>query len=256
MRAVAVRPGWYSDPLGAAELRWFDGSAWTWHVATAGRAWTAPYGRVVAAPPRDEPAGGALGAPGAAPPAPSVDRSPFDADDLVVARPGQPRGPGAWLDLYDTGGPVGRFVETAPEELMDAVVVRLGANDGAPVLSILHPGRRARARVDGPTGTLGFISRVGRVRANIELHGPGPRPEGPALVVLRPADGSDTWEARANGDQLVARVRAWALGTHSDGSYVEARYTLHLGPAATEELRPLLVAAPVLIDRAVIQSDR
>lgn len=256
MRAVSARPGWYADPLGAAELRWFDGGAWTWHVATAGRAWTAPYGKVAAAPPEDRPAGGALGTPGAAPPAPSVDRSPFDADDLVIARPSQPRGPGAWLELYDTGGPVGRFVETAPEELKDAVIVRLGANDGAPVLSILHPGNRARARVDGPDGVLGFISRVGRVRANVEVHGPGDRPDGEPIAVLRPAEGNETWEARDADDQLVARIRAWALGAYHDGSYVEARYTLHLGPAATKELRPLLVAAPVLIDRAVIQTGR
>jgi hypothetical protein len=256
MRCVVVRPGWYADPLGAAELRWYDGAAWTWQVATAGRAWLAPYGKVVAAPPEDAPVGGGLGAGGAAPPPPRFDRSPFDADDLVVARSGQPRGPGAWLDLYDADGLLGHFVEKAPADLLDAVIVSLGANDGAPLLTILHPGRRARARVDGPDGTLGFLSRIGRVRANIEVHGPGRRPDGPPLAVLRPTDGNATWEARDPSAELVARIRAWVLGAKHDRAYVAARYTLHMGPAATPELRRLLVATPVLIDRAVVQDGR
>ncbi|MBA2281704.1 MAG: DUF2510 domain-containing protein, partial [Acidimicrobiia bacterium] len=33
--------GWYQDPLETAELRWFDGAAWTEHVATGGRSYTA-----------------------------------------------------------------------------------------------------------------------------------------------------------------------------------------------------------------------
>jgi hypothetical protein len=31
----SAAPGWYSDPHGQQALRWFDGSAWTAHVAAA-----------------------------------------------------------------------------------------------------------------------------------------------------------------------------------------------------------------------------
>jgi len=38
MRHVgAVAPGWHPDPSGRWQVRWWDGSAWSAHVATAGR---------------------------------------------------------------------------------------------------------------------------------------------------------------------------------------------------------------------------
>lgn len=38
MRLVgAVAPGWYPDPSGRWQVRWWDGTAWTDRVATAGR---------------------------------------------------------------------------------------------------------------------------------------------------------------------------------------------------------------------------
>src|SRR5215212_4533184 len=110
-----------------------------------------------------------------------VTRSPLELAHLVVARHPQPRGIGARLDVYDDGGALGAFVEATPEELKNASVVRLDDADGNEVLSVLHPGRVARARVDVGGSAVGFVSRVGRVRANLELHGPGRKPEGDAL---------------------------------------------------------------------------
>lgn len=245
--------GWYPDPLGAAELRWFDGTVWTWHVATAGRAWTAPFGDVIAKPPEGHAAGGAIGQAGAAPPPPRGDRDVLAADDLVVGRPAQPRGNGARLDVYDGGGNLGHFTETTPDELNGASVVRLTDTAGAPLLSIVHPGRGARARVDGPAGPLGFVSRVGRVRANLELHGPGRSPDGPALAVLRPLEDSEGWEWRDGDGRPLARLRWWRLTEPSDRSYGEARYTVHVGAEIDAGVRALLLALPVVVDRALVQ---
>jgi hypothetical protein len=249
-----VNGGWYPDPLGAAELRWFDGTTWTWHVATAGRAWVAPFGDVVARPPDGDPAGGTVGQPGAAPPPPRMTRDVLGVDDVVVARPAQPRVSGAWLEAYDGEGALGRFTEETPEELDGASVVRLTDAIGSPVLSIVHPGRGSRSRVDGPGGPAGFVSRVGRVRANLELHGPGRRPEGAAIAVLRPLDDGDGWEWRSDAGVSLARLRWWRLGEPSAESYGEARYTLHVGADIDLTLRMLLLALPVLVDRALVQA--
>ena len=243
---------WYTDPTGAAELRWFDGAAWTVHVSAAGRTWTAPLDGAPDAPaPAVAPlADGATSTTTPPPAAPGAGRSPLAVDRLVVARAAQPRGQGAWLDLYDEVGTLGRAVETTSPELADAVIASVADAAGAPLLSIAHPGTVARARVDGPDGTLGFVARVGRVRANWEVHGPGRAPTGRTLAVLRPIEGAGAaWEARTRSEELVAILRSWSIGPPTDATYGEARYELEIGPAAGDELRPLLLALPVLADR-------
>ena len=40
--APAVPPGWYADPAGRFELRYWDGSTWTEHVSRAGQQFTDP----------------------------------------------------------------------------------------------------------------------------------------------------------------------------------------------------------------------
>ena len=178
----------------------------------------------------------------------AVTRSPLELPHLVVARPPQPRGNGARLDLYDESGPLGSFVEATPEELSHASVVRLDDADGNEVLSVLHPGTAARARVDVDGTSAGFVSRVGRVRANLELHGPGRKPEGDPVAVLRPLDDGDGWHG------MGATLRWWRLSEPTGDAFGEARYTLDMAPTVDAELRPLLVAATVLVDRAVVQA--
>ncbi len=38
----SVPPGWYTDPAGRYELRYWDGTAWTEHVSRAGQQYTDP----------------------------------------------------------------------------------------------------------------------------------------------------------------------------------------------------------------------
>ena len=40
--AASVPAGWYHDPAGRYELRYWDGSAWTEHVSRAGQQYTDP----------------------------------------------------------------------------------------------------------------------------------------------------------------------------------------------------------------------
>lgn len=53
-------PGWFPDPTGRHDHRWWDGAAWTGHVADAGVAAHDPL------PPASRPTGAPLGAGGAA----------------------------------------------------------------------------------------------------------------------------------------------------------------------------------------------
>jgi hypothetical protein len=235
--------GWYDDPRRAADLRWYDGVTWTDHVATAGRAWTSPLDEV---PDRPDP-GASGGAVRSAPAALLGGRDVLTAGTFLVARTAQPRGDGSSLEVYDDAGPLGRFVESEPDELVGSAVVRLLTPAGAPVLSITHPGGSGRAKVDGPTGSLGFVSRVGRVRANLEVHGPGRRPEGEPLLVLRPLEDRGGWLARG------VEVRTWPLGQPSAPAYAEARYEVTIGDGVPATVRPLLVALPVLVDRSITQ---
>jgi hypothetical protein len=172
--------------------------------------------------------------------------------ELTVARAPQARGTGAALDVYDSSGVLGRFVETTPEELEGASVIDLADAGGRSLLSVLHPGHGARARVDVGGGSVGFVSRVGRVRANFEIHGPGRRPEGEALAVLRPLDDGDGWQWHEGGTALVD-LRWWLLGSPSEDAYGEARYTLRIDPGVEAAVRPLLIALPVVVDRSFVQ---
>ena len=229
--------GWFDDPRGAADQRWFDGEVWTDHVSTAGRAWTSPLD--------GEGAPSATGAVEAAAPG---SRGVLSLASFVVARAAQPRGDGSSLDVYDDGGGLGRFVETEPEELAGSAVVRLVDASGAPVLSITHPGGAPRARVEGPSGVLGFLSRVGRVRANLELHGPGRKPEGEPLLVLKPLDDGSGWSCPGIG------IRSWLLGSPTTTAYAEARYEVSIDVPVDDAVRPLLLALPVLVDRSLTQT--
>ena len=40
--APQVPAGWYADPAGRFELRYWDGGAWTEHVSRAGQQYTDP----------------------------------------------------------------------------------------------------------------------------------------------------------------------------------------------------------------------
>jgi hypothetical protein len=173
--------------------------------------------------------------------------------ELTVARSPQARGTGAALDVYDQSGVLGRFVETSPDELDGASVVDLTDADGRAVLSLLHPGHSARARVDAAGGPLGFVSRVGRVRANFEVHGPGRRPEGEPLAVLRPLDDGDGWQWLGSDGSVLVDLRWWRLGEPSQSTYGEARYRLRVDDGVEAALRPLLVALPVVADRSYVQ---
>jgi RsiW-degrading membrane proteinase PrsW (M82 family) len=69
-----VSPGWHKDPFGAAELRWWDGAAWTEYVSSAGVVASSPAQVTAPTIPTDLPQ-----VPSApqAPSAPEAQASPF-----------------------------------------------------------------------------------------------------------------------------------------------------------------------------------
>jgi len=48
--APPTDPGWYPDPYGRHELRWYDGNQWTEHVSSHGRQSTDPPGGTIKVP--------------------------------------------------------------------------------------------------------------------------------------------------------------------------------------------------------------
>jgi hypothetical protein len=80
-----VTPGWYSDPNGGPDLRWWDGSTWTEHTSPAVGTPVAAAAVYVAEPP---PAPVLGGAPGGPPPLPGPAAGPSGG------YPAPPGGPG------------------------------------------------------------------------------------------------------------------------------------------------------------------
>jgi hypothetical protein len=125
-----VTPGWYADPHGGPDLRWWDGSTWTEHTsppvgaapsattpvpaadaAAAADPWAAPVGAPAGAPGGDQwaaPVGAPAGAPGgdqwAAPVGTAEPPSPVWAAGAPQAGPGVPGGPGGPAGPGSTGG--------------------------------------------------------------------------------------------------------------------------------------------------------
>jgi hypothetical protein len=89
---AAPRPlppaGWFADPGGRHEHRYWDGTAWTEHVADRGVAGVDPVANPAPATVSPLPAASTAGAPGVAPP-PSVPTNPSDRSAWWAPEPGR-----------------------------------------------------------------------------------------------------------------------------------------------------------------------
>jgi hypothetical protein len=215
--------GWYADPLGAAEIRYWDGSGWTEHVSTGGVQSVAP----LPLPDSSEP-GTAL--------------SPLHAEAFSIERTAEVRGPAErGLVVLIDGAPAARFdpiVEGAPG-------YRLRDNDGASLLTVIKPGLKAAVDVaGGDAEPLGTITRIGRLRSRYELKGAA----GAALASAKLILGDDRWEITSSPSAEVVAAMARVVRIPADG-FALAGVDYHVSVTAPDDaLQPLLVALPVAVD--------
>lgn len=240
-------PGWYPDPSGRHERRWFDGSSWTADVATGGGRsldTTAAPDLAPAArtdPPPPPPGGVVLAAPvvvvrrvRAQPPAYEV----RDQDGRVVATTVPT--PGGFAVVEGPRRVLELVRPSAPGE--EAIYVR--AEGGAEVgrLAWARPPDAGRRRSRGEAG--------GPVRVELEtphavlgsLATDDPDGDGPPVPVLD-ADG-----------ELVASIGRGVSGLAAD--VAPADRVLHRHLALVEPLRSLVAAAPFGLDLLVSRFGR
>ncbi len=199
---TSPQPGWYADPAGAADLRWWDGERWTGAVLTGGVQRTVPL------PHRPPAAGGGTGLRGLLPRAGLALRS----------------GPDGTCALRDLAGetvarvePVGRSVldqvARALPALRDLVPLRFEVRsaDGASLLLLTRSRARtvveaAGAAVEGEvvlaSPSRRLVRRAGEVVAALELGGGRGEVRDPAGRLLA------TLAARSGEDELVLRPAA------------------------------------------------
>jgi uncharacterized protein YxjI len=262
---TSAAPGWYADPFGRHEVRYFDGAGWTEHVASHGR------------PATDAP--GAPGAPGvpagrrtgfaAGEAAYDGGGSLFDEPVLVVSQKAKlievsneyalydrhARQVGAVRQVGQSGWKKAARVLTSYDQFMTHKLQVLD-HLGRPVLAITRPAKLLRSRlvVQDPAGEeVGQVVQqnvVGRIRF--------------ALLAGGEQVGSvnaENWRAwnfsiRDADDLEVARItKTWeglarTLFTTADTYVVQVHRPLQ-GP-----LRPLVVAAAVCVDTALKQDRR
>ncbi len=213
--------GWYGDPSGAFELRYWDGGRWTEHVATGGVQSTSPV-----------PPSATSG----------TSRSLLEADVFTVRRHGQPRDEDEHaLDVVADGAVLGRFVP-----VLDGVPgYRLDAADDTVLLTARKPSLKARFQVALGDGTpVGSIDKVGRLHSRYDLAGDDGAAAG--SVKLAPG-GVDAWEVRVDGD-VVARVVRRATPGGDPSTVAAADYDVSLRPKLDAGLHHLVLAVPVAID--------
>lgn len=139
MSGQAPAAGWYDDPRGEADLRWWDGSAWTAHTAARPPAGASPSPAV--APPQEE----------EAPPAPAYpDASATPQPSIRVG--GRERPLSAWWPRA-VGYVIDVLVKLAftLPFIVAAVAIAAGIDWGAIDLEKLQAGQTVDGRIPGLT---------------------------------------------------------------------------------------------------------
>ena len=182
---MAFTEGWYQDPTGSAEQRWWDGTAWTDH--THGEP---PPQAIVPPPP-----------PASAPPGHSGPPEEFSDEVIQAARaqgkePAEPNG-GGWRTI---------FVIVAPAGIIALFVLfhlsaTSGDNDGGPAwLRYVAAG----AGLAGAAGAVFYWQRYWRVLDTPTLDMEGLRPGHVELAGTIAAVRGDVFEAPVTGVPCVA----------------------------------------------------
>ncbi len=263
--------GWYADPSGKHEHRYFDGAQWTEHVSSHGRQ--------------------SVDAPGAPSPVPTVNRAPERVLRDVQRAGGAHAGPGGGTvftepvlvvnqkaklieinneyAIYDQNAhQIGSVREVGQSNLKKAarfltsldqyMTHKLQVVDmqGTPLLALTRPAKFVKSRiiVEDPAGReIGQIvqqNAIGKIRFGLESGG---RQYG--LIQ------GENWRAwnfaiKDHTDTEIARITKTWEGLAKTVFTTADNYVVHIHRPLEEPLRSLVVAAAVSVDTALKQDAR
>ncbi len=273
-------PDWYPDPYGRHELRYFDGTRWTEHVASHGRQSVDP--------------------PGGESRVPTVNRATEKIQaDVAKAKAGVDRGAGAGAGAGGGGGtlftaPVlvvnqkAKLIELNNEYAIydqdgtqvGAVrqvgqstakkVLRLVSNldqfmthklqivdmNGTPVLALTRPAKLMKSRIvveDGSANEIGQIvqeNMMGKIRFSLEAGG---RKLG--------SINAENWRAwnfniqDEHGEEIARITKTWE-GLAKTMFTTADNYVVQIKRRLDEPLRSLVVASALSVDTALKQDNR
>lgn len=271
MADEAPAPGWYADPAGAHEHRYWGGGAWTEHVASHGRQGTDPLVHGGAVPTvrrspdrveRDVQKAGGASAP--------AGTGLFDQPVLVVSQKAKLLELNNEYAVFDQHGTqVGAVRQVGQSALKKAVRLlssydqfmthKLQVVDGAGhvQLAITRPAKLLKSRVeiaDASGQLLGQVRQlnaVGKIRFAIEA------PDGSVLGAVN----GENWRAwnfsvRDRGDVEIARITKTWEGLAKTMFTTADNYVVHIHRPLEPQMRPLVVAAALCVDTALKQDAR
>ncbi len=242
------QPGWYADPAGASDLRWWDGDGWTDAVVLAGVQARSPL-----------PGAGAGAAAGT---------GTLFSEPVLVVRTAPPTEPTDGYAVYDQAGrPLGSVVEVGRSGLRTALrfvprldrylARRLEVRDaaGVPQLLVTRPPELVRSRVVVARPGGGEIGRLVRQDGSGLRIGllSGGRPVGALLAQSRQA--GDLTVVDDTGAQ-VARIRTTLEGMAQAVLLTADHYVVQILRPLSDPLRSLVVAGALTVGTALEQDVR
>jgi uncharacterized protein YxjI len=267
------RPDWFPDPYGRHELRYFDGTRWTEHVASHGRqSVDAPGGesrvptvnrateKVVADVARAEAGSGAPGVGGG---------TLFTEPVLVVNQKAKLIELNNEYAIYDQNGnqigAVRQVGQSTAKKVLRAVSsidqfmthkLQIVDMTGTPVLALTRPAKVFKSRIvveDGSAREIGQIvqeNMVGKIRFGLEAGG--------RKVGSINAENWRAWNFNVqdeHGEEVARITKTWE-GLAKTMFTTADNYVVKITRRVDEPLRSLVVASALSIDTALKQDKR
>ena len=264
-------PGWYPDPYGRHERRYYDGRAWTEHVESGGRQGVDPPAGAPRVPTvsrstekvqRDVSRAGATAAAGGG-------GTLFTEPVLVVNQKAKIIELNNEYAVYDKDGrqvgAVRQVGQTAARKVLRALTSvdqflthRLQVVDasGLPVLALTRPAKVFKSRLvveDGsgrPVGQIVQENMVGKINFGLEA-------EGRRVGAIK-AENWRAWNFRvedASGAEVARITKTWE-GLAKTMFTTADNYVVQIHRPLEEPLRSLVVAAALGVDTALKQDSR
>jgi uncharacterized protein YxjI len=272
MSTETRRPDWYPDPYGRHELRYFDGSQWTEHVASHGRQSTDPPGGQINVPTvnrktekvqRDVAKAGAQGQgqPGGG--------TIFTEPVLVVNQKAKLIEVNNEYAVYDQNGRQVGAVRQVGQSTAKKVMRVLTSVDqfmthklqvvdmtGTPLLALTRPAKWIKSRIivqDGSGAEVGQIvqeNAIGKIRFGLHA--------GDRKVGSLNAENWRAWNfniADESGAEVARITKTWE-GLAKTAFTTADNYVVQIHRPLEEPLRSLVVASALGVDTALKQDAR
>lgn len=266
--------GWYADPMGRHQYRWYDGTQWTDHVASGGVQSTDP---VHAAPPvmaagvssAEDVQRQVTGQAGIAPGGAQGGGTLFTEPVLVVNQKAKLIEVNAEFAIYDQQGnqigAVRQVGQSTAKKVMRVVssldqfmthTLQVVDRDGSVALQLTRPRKVMKSKIivqDGrgaPVGEIVQKNVIGKI--DFDLMGPGGR-----LGTIH----GENWRAwnfailDAAGVEVARITKTWE-GLAQTIFTTADNYVVQIHTQMPEPLRSLVVAAAVSVDLALKQDAR